>query len=100
MVKIDVEGAEEMVLKGFEKMALINSPILFEYRIDIMKRDLSDNGLGMLERFNQSFDLYAIASSKEGQVILAAFDANKPCANAIAIPKKDKVNLMSKFQLQ
>jgi FkbM family methyltransferase len=38
LIKIDVEGAEALVLKGFNNIFSIHVPIIFEYRIDLLKR--------------------------------------------------------------
>ena len=37
IVKIDVEGAEAMALRGFETLSLLRALLLFEYRVDVMK---------------------------------------------------------------
>ena len=86
IVKIDIEGAEAMALRGFETLSLLQAPLLFEYRIDVMKRDLNDDGSELLQIIDRNFDVFGISAKNEG-IALCEFDRQTPCANAIAIPR-------------
>jgi FkbM family methyltransferase len=86
IVKIDVEGAEAMVLRGFRKLSSLQAPLLFEYRVDVMKRDLYVDGSEMLSEIRDDFDLFGIEERGES-FALCDFDPERPCANAMAIPK-------------
>jgi FkbM family methyltransferase len=97
LVKIDVEGAEAMVLKGFRKLCLLRAPLLFEYRVDVMKRDLNDDGSEMLNVIGDHFDVFGI-DELGGSFALCNFDPEKPCANAIAIPKSSREYFLARFQ--
>jgi FkbM family methyltransferase len=87
IVKIDVEGAEAMVLKGFGKLAQINAPVLFEYRVDVMKRDLGDDGHHIIELLSANHVIYGLEETPD-DFRLSRFDPSKPYANAIAIPRR------------
>lgn len=87
IVKIDVEGAEAMVLRGFRKLAEINAPVLFEYRVDVMKRDLGDDGHQIIDLLSQNHIIYGLEETPD-DFTLTHFDPSKPYANAIAIPRQ------------
>lgn len=89
LIKIDVEGAEEIVLRGFESISLTEAPMLFEYRVDVMKRDLNDDGLRLVKLIEKNFYIYGIREN-QGSFWLCDFDPKQPYANAIAIPKARK----------
>jgi len=98
LVKIDVEGSEEMVLKGFSKLKLLNSPIMFEYRIDVMKRDLKEDGSKIIEELSSDFEIYGITKSRDGTVGLINFDPDMPSDNAIAFPRTNKEYYLERFK--
>lgn len=87
IVKIDVEGAEAMVLKGFDKLAQINAPVLFEYRVDVMRRDLGDDGHQIVRLLSANHIIYGLEETP-GDFTLSPFDPSRPYANAIAIPRQ------------
>ena len=87
LIKIDVEGAEEQVLRGFSLIEKIDAPILFEWRYDLMNQvsDLGSNGiLGMLE---QNFTLYGLKTDAD-KIELAKFESNQSWENAIGLPTR------------
>ena len=88
LIKIDVEGAELAVLQGFSKISDINAPIIIEYRIDIMKRDLGDNGFELVKELNKNFVLFGIRETENSRLVLTPFKQDIPTAHAIGFPKK------------
>jgi FkbM family methyltransferase len=88
LIKIDVEGAELAVLQGFSKISEINAPIIFEYRIDIMKRDLGDDGIELVKELNKNYVLFGIRETENSRLVLTPFKQDTPAADAIGFPKK------------
>ncbi len=83
--KIDVEGVEEDVLNGSRKFLELNtSPILLEYRNDIMQRDLNTN-LSNVYKILTEFD-YEIYSLNENY-LLDKFIPSNSYENIIAIKR-------------
>lgn len=92
LIKIDVEGAEELVLRGASKILDLSVPIIFEYRIDATEKYLGENGSRLVSILRQKFELFGIKDNQEFE----CFSDNKPYANAIALPK-DKLNKFKKI---
>jgi FkbM family methyltransferase len=88
LIKIDVEGAELAVLQGFSKISEINAPIIFEYRIDVMKRDLGDDGIELVKELNKNYVLFGIRETENSRLFLTPFEQDTPAADAIGFPKK------------
>jgi FkbM family methyltransferase len=88
LIKIDVEGAELAVLQGFSKISEINAPIIFEYRIDVMKRDLGDDGIELVKELNKNYVLFGIRETENSRLVLTPFKQDTPAADAIGFPKK------------
>jgi FkbM family methyltransferase len=88
MIKIDVEGSEAEVLAGFSAIENADTVILFEYRIDLLKRDTSENGMGLINTLQNFFNLYGVTLDKFGTLTLVQFDPNKSVSNAIGLPRK------------
>ena len=98
LIKIDVEGAEEEVLKGFTSINKTNAPIVFEYRVDVLQRDLSQSGNGLVAELEKSFKLFGIQDDRS-QLSLVEFDSNTPAANAIGLPLHNWRDYLSKFDI-
>jgi len=88
MVKIDVEGSEAQVLAGFSAIENADTVILFEYRIDLLKKDINDDGRALINTLQNFFILYGIELDKFGILRLVQFDPNNSVSNAIGLPKK------------
>jgi len=88
MVKIDVEGSEAEALAGFTAIENADTVILFEYRIDLLKRDIGETGADLINILQNFFILYGIKIDKFGMLTLVQFDPNKSVSNAIGLPKK------------
>jgi FkbM family methyltransferase len=89
LVKLDVEGAEEEVLKGFKSIRDIDGPILFEFRIDLMSRDLDNDGSGFVSLLKANFVLFGLDFSDAGQVNLIPFNVQQSTGMAIGLPLKN-----------
>lgn len=99
IMKLDVEGAEAMVLKGFRKLSEIQAPLLFEYRIDVMKRDLDQDGSEIIKLLDGDFSLFGVDECK-GKLFLTPFEPMRSYANAIALPKSNIEYFMKRFSLK
>jgi hypothetical protein len=62
------------------------APIAFEYRIDVMMRDLKDDGSAMIDLLQVNHTIFGIESRKDGYT-LVDFDPKVPYENALALPK-------------
>jgi FkbM family methyltransferase len=87
LIKIDVEGAESIVLRGMPRLLKAGIPIAFEYRIDLMQRDLRDDGSEMVGLLRGNHDLYGVAPTAGGGYALVEFDPRRPYENALALPR-------------
>ncbi len=87
MVKIDVEGAEATVLKGMAKLIQHEIPILFEYRIDVMRKYLDRGGDDILAILEKYYTFHSVEVSEAGTVSLGDFNSTKPYANVLALRK-------------
>lgn len=87
LIKIDVEGAEAEVLAGFEKIKNTNAVILFEYRIDLLRKYLNRDGEALITTLENFFILYGVEYNRFGRLSLFPFDYNKSTGNAIGLPK-------------
>ena len=87
LIKIDVEGAEVEVLAGFEKIRNTNAVILFEYRIDLLKRYLHTDGKALIDTLENFYILYGVEYNQFGRLNLFPFNPNKSTGNAIGLPK-------------
>ena len=96
LIKIDVEGAEAMVIRGFSKLAELDAPLLFEYRVDVMKRDLDQDGSEIVALLKTNFDIFGL-NQNDGGLTLTTFYPEKPYDNAIAIPKSKADFFKTKF---
>ncbi len=96
LIKLDIEGSEIDALKGFSRLALLNAPLIFEYRTDI-KIGSEDSGIekipGVLSRH---FALFRIVTSSNS-LHLTEFDPNIPAENVIAIPHQMLSQVKPKF---
>jgi FkbM family methyltransferase len=86
LVKIDVEGAEALVLKGFRSISALRAPVVFEYRVDVMKKCLNDDGSELLGILEENYMLFSIEMADE-KLTLGEFDKNEAYENAIGIPR-------------
>ena len=90
VVKIDVEGMEELVLKGARKFLEVNSaPLILEYRKDLFEKYLKSDMSGLikiLENFN--YRIYSL--NNKGN--LDEFNPSKKYENIIALSKNSHLN--------
>lgn len=83
ITKIDVEGMEEAVLSGaIEFLAVNDAPIIFEYRLDAVRKYLDKDMQRILDIF-KSFDYLLYVLTDDGSV--ANFDPGLSYENIIAI---------------
>lgn len=87
MIKLDVEGAEAIVLKGMAKLIEHGVPILFEYRIDAMRKYLDRGGETILAILEKHYTFHSVEVSAEGTVTLEDFKSEEPYANVLALGK-------------
>jgi FkbM family methyltransferase len=85
LIKLDVEGAEAIVLRGMSELLATNAPIVFEYRIDVMLRDLKDDGTEMINLLRANHTIFGIEVRK-GDYALVEFDPKMSYENALAVP--------------
>jgi FkbM family methyltransferase len=85
LIKMDVEGAETMVLRGMRGLLKSEVPVAFEYRIDVMLRDLQDNGSEMIDMLTANHVIVGI-EPRNGGYGLVEFDPTKSYENALALP--------------
>lgn len=83
LIKIDVEGAEEIVLRGAQNLVRTKAPILFEYRVDATDKYLQDDGSALVDWFKKDFNLYGINPGGDFE----PFSADRAYENALALPK-------------
>ena len=88
LIKIDVEGAEEEVLRGFTSIAKTDAPIVFEYRVDVLQKDLNQSGKELIAELEKNFKLFGIKII-DSQIMLIDFDSTLPVANAIGLPLRN-----------
>jgi FkbM family methyltransferase len=88
MIKLDVEGAEEEVLKGFSKIVEIDAPLFFEFRIDLMSRDLDNDGSGFVFELRKNFVLFGLEFKGSEKASLIPFDNQVSMEMAIGLPIK------------
>ncbi len=98
LIKIDVEGSELEVIKGFTKIFSINAPIVFEYRIDVMMRDLNDDGSRFVEELSKNYQLFNISRNLRNFLEISKFDPKKPAAAALGLPLASLDEYIIKFQ--
>ena len=90
VVKIDVEGMEELVLRGsYNFLKLNTAPIILEYRRDLflnyLEKDLS-NIIEFLK--NYEYSIYSLSENGE----LGNFDSTKKYENIIALKNDSPLN--------
>lgn len=85
LIKMDVEGAESVVLRGMREMLRSGVPIAFEYRIDLMLRDLQDNGSEMIAMLRANHEIVGV-EPRGGGYALVDFDPTRSYENALALP--------------
>ena len=88
LIKIDVEGAEEEVLRGFTSISKTDAPIVFEYRVDVLQKDLNQSGKELISELEKNFKLFGIKII-DNQIMLIDFDSTLPVANAIGLPLRN-----------
>ena len=85
MTKIDVEGMEEAVLKGsIEFLAVNDAPIILEYRLDILQKNVGEDMQGVLDIFER-FDYRLYELTHEGSI--RDFNPNRSYENVIAFKR-------------
>jgi FkbM family methyltransferase len=97
LIKIDVEGAETLILKGFSNIYSMHAPIIFEYRVDIMRKisDVSvDELINVLELYYKLFS-FTVSNNK---LELRNFDYLIPQEHVIGLPKNKLEYFLSKFE--
>ncbi len=82
LVKMDVEGAEDLVFLGGKNLLKTKAPIIFEYRINILRRDTNKTGKEFLDLLRKDYTFFSL--SEEGK--LEHFDEENSYKNAVAIP--------------
>lgn len=98
LIKIDVEGSELEVIKGFSKIFTIAAPIVFEYRVDVMMRDLNDDGSRFVEELSKNYQLFSIGRNCRNILEISKFDPKKPAAAALGLPLSSLDEYVIKFQ--
>ncbi len=85
MTKIDVEGMEEAVLKGSSEFLAINdAPIIFEYRLDAVRKFSGKDMRGLLDIFERfEYCLYSLTDESK----LSNFNPSYSYENIVAIKR-------------
>ena len=90
VVKIDVEGMEELVLKGSSNFLKLNTaPIILEYRRDISLKYL-EKDLNSITELLEDYDYSIYSLNKNGN--LGNFDLTKKYENIIALKNNSPLN--------
>lgn len=90
IIKIDVEGMEELVLKGATNFLELNSaPILIEYRKDMVSKYISSDYSELL-KILKNFHYQPFSIDQRGN--LHKFFPNESYENIIALPEKGDLN--------
>jgi FkbM family methyltransferase len=97
LIKIDVEGAEALVLKGFSNIFSIHVPIIFEYRTDLLKRVSSIDVSEFINILELHYKLFSFTVSNN-KLELRHFDYSISQENAIGLPKDKLEYFLSKFE--
>ena len=58
LIKIDVEGAEDLVFLGGKNLLKTKAPIIFEYRINILRRDTNKTGKELLDLLRNNYAFF------------------------------------------
>ena len=98
LIKIDVEGAEALVLKGFNNIFSIHVPIIFEYRIDLLKRISSIDVSEFIKVLELHYKLFSFKIINN-QLELSNFDYSVSQENAIGLPKDKLEYFLSKLEV-
>lgn len=96
LIKIDVEGAEDQVLRGFESIKDLVAPLIIEYRLDLMEKYLNDTGITFIALLMETFSLFSLVKI-EGKLYLGNFDPDLSQENLIGFPKKHLDMFLGKF---
>ena len=86
IIKIDIEGNENKLFEGFDKIRYFNSLIIFEHRIDKIKRLNQKIRLNYIEKLKMNFDLYKIIE-KHNNISFQKFNLNEKC-DCLAVPRR------------
>tara|TARA_B100001063_G_C16753576_1_gene551762 strand:- start:552 stop:1520 length:969 start_codon:yes stop_codon:yes gene_type:complete len=86
IIKIDIEGNENKLFEGFDKIKYFNSLIIFEHRIDKIKELNQKIRLNYIEKLKKNFNLYKIIE-KHNKISFQKFNLNEKC-DCLAVPKK------------
>lgn len=60
LIKIDVEGAEQIVLSGMKDLLHAQIPIVFEFRLDILEKYLNSDGSALINCFKDTHDIFGV----------------------------------------
>ena len=85
LIKIDVEGAEDLILLGGQNLFKTKAPIIFEYRIDILRRNTNKSGNEFLDLLRENYTFFSL--NENGN--LEPFEEENKYMNAVAIPKSE-----------
>jgi len=97
LIKIDVEGSEDLALNGFKNISATDAPIVFEYRIDLMKKFLNANSESLIYLLEQHFKLFSYQVVGD-QIVLENFDTSISQENAIGFPKSKLAYYLQMFE--
>ena len=86
IIKIDIEGNENKLFEGFDKIRYFNSLIIFEHRIDKIKMLNQKIRLNYIKKLKMNFDLYKIIE-EHNNISFQKFNLNEKC-DCLAVPKK------------
>ncbi len=90
VVKVDVEGMEELVLRGSSNFLKLNSaPIILEYRRDITLNYL-EKDLKSITKFLEEYDYSIYSLNENGNP--GNFDSTKTYENIIALKNESPLN--------
>jgi len=98
LIKIDVEGAEALVLKGFNNIFSIHVPIIFEYRVDLLRRISSIDKSEFIKVLESHYKLFSFKIINN-QLELSNFDYSVSQENAIGLPKDKLEYFLSKLEV-
>jgi FkbM family methyltransferase len=99
IIKLDVEGSELKVIRGFTKIKKYQGVLVFEYRPSLMNKLSKNSAVALIKEINRNFLIFGIEFEKNN-LILSKFDPRKSQENCIALPKKRINYYRNKFDFK